>query len=147
MFDELLHAPADKGARYVVQSNEDQVFEVDVPEPSILARIDTPEDYLSHFGMAPQIIAIMIELKEALQIVRDSARLLGTERVELSDALGRILAEDVASDIDMPPFDKATVDGYACRRADLGNISLWSRRSRPVPCLSRRSGRISVPRS
>lgn len=63
----------------------------------------------------------MIELKEALQIVRDSARLLGTERVELTDALGRILAEDITSDIDMPPFDKATVDGYACRRADLGN--------------------------
>jgi len=64
---------------------------------------------------------MMIELKEALRIVRDSARLLGTERVELGDALGRILAEDVASDIDMPPFDKATMDGYACRRADLGN--------------------------
>jgi molybdopterin molybdotransferase len=63
----------------------------------------------------------MIELKEALQIVRDSAKLLGTERVELNGALGRILAEDVTSDIDMPPFDKATVDGYACRRADLGN--------------------------
>jgi molybdopterin molybdotransferase len=62
----------------------------------------------------------MIELKEALQILRDSARLLGTERVELSDALSRILAEDVASDIDMPPFDKAIMDGYACRRADLG---------------------------
>jgi molybdenum cofactor cytidylyltransferase len=57
MFDELLHAPADKGARYVVQSNEDQVFEVDIPEPSILARIDTPEDYVSHFRTAPQIIA------------------------------------------------------------------------------------------
>jgi molybdopterin molybdotransferase len=62
----------------------------------------------------------MIELKEALQIVLDSARLLGTERVELGDALGRILAQDVASDLDMPPFDKATMDGYACRRADLG---------------------------
>jgi len=65
---------------------------------------------------------MMIELKDALQIVLDSAKLLGTERVELSDALDRILAEDVASDIDMPPFDKATVDGYACRRADLGDM-------------------------
>jgi molybdopterin molybdotransferase len=63
----------------------------------------------------------MIDLKEALQIVLDSAQPLGTERVELSDALGRILAQDVATDMDMPPFDKATVDGYACRRADLDN--------------------------
>jgi molybdopterin molybdotransferase len=63
----------------------------------------------------------MIELKEALRIVLDAARPLGTERVGLSDALGRILAADVAADMDIPPFDKATVDGYACRRADLGN--------------------------
>ncbi|MCX5645159.1 MAG: molybdopterin molybdotransferase MoeA [Phycisphaerae bacterium] len=63
----------------------------------------------------------MIGLKEALQIVLDWAKPLGTERVELRDALGRILAQDVASDMDMPPFDKATMDGYACRRADLGN--------------------------
>ncbi len=63
----------------------------------------------------------MIDLKEALQIVLDSAQPLDSERVELNDALGRILAEDVAADMDIPPFDKATVDGYACRRADLGN--------------------------
>jgi len=56
MFDELRHAPADEGARYVVQAHEDQVCEVDIPDPAILARIDTPEDYLSHFGMAPRII-------------------------------------------------------------------------------------------
>ncbi len=54
MFEELLNAPAEEGARYVVQSRKDQVFEVDVPEPAVLARIDTPEDYLSHFGMAPR---------------------------------------------------------------------------------------------
>ncbi len=56
MFGELLNAPADEGARHVVQSHKDQVFEVDMPEPAILARIDTPEDYFSHFGMAPRII-------------------------------------------------------------------------------------------
>ncbi|MEN6335941.1 MAG: gephyrin-like molybdotransferase Glp [Phycisphaerales bacterium] len=62
----------------------------------------------------------MIELKEALTIVLDSARPLGSERVGLADALGRVLAENVAADRDMPPFDKATVDGFACRRVDLG---------------------------
>ena len=63
----------------------------------------------------------MIELKEALQIVLDAARLLGTERVDMDDALDRVLAEDVAADADMPPFDKAAMDGYACRREDLAN--------------------------
>ena len=56
MFDELLNAPADEGARHVVRSHKDQVFEVEIPDPAILARIDTPEDYLSHFGVAPRII-------------------------------------------------------------------------------------------
>jgi len=63
----------------------------------------------------------MIGLKEALRIVLDSARPLGTERVELADALGRVLTEDVAADMDLPPFDKATMDGYACRRVDLSH--------------------------
>jgi len=61
----------------------------------------------------------MIALEEALQIVLSSARPLDNERVDLRESLGRILAEDVASDMDMPPFDKSLVDGYACRRADL----------------------------
>jgi molybdenum cofactor cytidylyltransferase len=56
MFDQLLNAPADQGARHVVHANQDKVFEVQVAEPGILARIDTPQDYLSHFGTAPRII-------------------------------------------------------------------------------------------
>jgi molybdenum cofactor cytidylyltransferase len=56
MFDELLNAPVDKGARHVVHSHIDEVFDVGVTDSSVLARIDTPEDYLSHFGMAPRII-------------------------------------------------------------------------------------------
>ncbi len=61
----------------------------------------------------------MIELQQALKIVLDSARPLAGERVDLDRVRGRVLAEDVASDMDMPPFDRSTVDGYACRRADL----------------------------
>ncbi len=40
------------------------------------------------------------------------------EEVPLSAALNRILAEDVSSDIDIPGFDRATMDGYAVRGAD-----------------------------
>ncbi len=63
----------------------------------------------------------MLSFEQALRIVLNSARQLGTERIDIADALGRILAEDVKSDIDMPPFDKAAMDGFACRRADLPN--------------------------
>jgi len=63
----------------------------------------------------------MILLEEALQIVLNSARQVDSERVELTDAMGRVLAEDVKSDIDMPPFSRSSMDGYACRREDLAN--------------------------
>ncbi len=52
-------------------SNEDKILEVEVPDPAILMRIDTPQDYLSHFRIAPADNRAMIELKEALQIVLD----------------------------------------------------------------------------
>jgi putative molybdopterin biosynthesis protein len=43
---------------------------------------------------------------------------LSAERVGLADALGRVLAKDVAAPIDVPPFDRANVDGFALRAAD-----------------------------
>ncbi|MBN2428390.1 MAG: molybdopterin molybdotransferase MoeA [Deltaproteobacteria bacterium] len=63
----------------------------------------------------------MIQFEEALEIVLGSARFLGSEPVDLVDSLGRILAEDIVSDIDMPPFDKSSMDGYACKLADIRN--------------------------
>jgi len=63
----------------------------------------------------------MLPFEKAFEIVLNSARLLGTEHIGLADAANRILAEDVKSDIDMPPFNKSAMDGYACRRTDLAN--------------------------
>lgn len=40
---------------------------------------------------------------------------IGTERIELEDSLNRVLAEPVVSDIDLPGFSRATMDGYAVR--------------------------------
>jgi molybdopterin molybdotransferase len=61
----------------------------------------------------------MIPFEEALGIVMESALRLNREMVPLEDACGRILYEDIYSDIDMPPFDKSAMDGYACRSCDL----------------------------
>lgn len=49
------------------------------------------------------------------------ARRLGSEQVGLEQALNRILSEDVCADMDMPPFVKSAMDGYACRRQDLAS--------------------------
>ena len=43
---------------------------------------------------------------------------LPAERVSLAAALGRVLADDLAAPIDVPPFDRANVDGFALRAAD-----------------------------
>jgi putative molybdopterin biosynthesis protein len=43
---------------------------------------------------------------------------LSAEAVSLDDALGRVLAHDIAAPIDVPPFDRSNVDGFAVRAAD-----------------------------
>ncbi len=63
----------------------------------------------------------MLALEDATQAVLSSARQLDSEHVDINVAVNRILAEDVISDIDMPPFNRSAMDGYACRRADLAN--------------------------
>lgn len=62
----------------------------------------------------------MISFEEAYKIVMASAKTTGAERIPFTNASGRILAEDVFSDTDMPPFNRSAVDGYACKTADLG---------------------------
>lgn len=47
---------------------------------------------------------------------------LGIEEVYLDDALGRVLAEDVFSPIDHPPFDRSEMDGYAVGSTDLEGV-------------------------
>ena len=64
----------------------------------------------------------MISVDEALAIVRREAPVLPVEEVALEEALHRVLGEDVAADADMPPFDRAAMDGYALRAADVGAL-------------------------
>src|SRR3979409_2774930 len=44
-----------------------------------------------------------------------------SEQRRLSDALGCALAEDIVAPIDVPPFDRSNVDGFAVRAADLAS--------------------------
>ncbi len=62
----------------------------------------------------------MIPVDRALEIVLAHTRPLPAEDVLLEHAVGRVLAEDVASDVDLPPFDRAMMDGYAVRAEDTG---------------------------
>jgi len=64
----------------------------------------------------------MPSYQEARAIVIKKCRALGcapaTEIVALSDAFGRVLAQEIRADRDYPPFDRAARDGFAVRSAD-----------------------------
>jgi len=62
----------------------------------------------------------MISLEQAIEIAFSRVKLLDAENVNFLHSSGRILAEDVFADADVPPFNKSAMDGYACQRADLG---------------------------
>ena len=60
----------------------------------------------------------MIDYQEAVSLVLSATKTLPAEFVSLAEALGRTLARDIRAQEDIPPFDKATMDGYAVRAAD-----------------------------
>jgi len=61
----------------------------------------------------------MITVDQALNIVLANISPLGVEAVDLDHALGRVLAQEVRADLDLPPFDRARMDGFAVRSADV----------------------------
>ncbi|MHB1018308.1 MAG: molybdopterin molybdotransferase MoeA [Coriobacteriia bacterium] len=65
----------------------------------------------------------MISVEEAQEQVLSRIVVLDAERVTLLESLGRVLATDVISDIDVSPFDNSAMDGYAVRSADVRDAS------------------------
>jgi len=70
----------------------------------------------------------MISVEEAIATILDQIRPLGSERVSLLNARGRILAEKIIAGLSVPPCDNSGMDGYAVRFADIDGVSP----SRPV---------------
>ena len=60
----------------------------------------------------------MISVEEALEKVLSYVEVLEPEQKPILDCLGQVLAEDVYSDIDIPPLDNSAMDGYALRAGD-----------------------------
>ena len=61
----------------------------------------------------------MLSVNDAIAaLLREARPLVGHERIDLLDGLGRTLAEDVVAAIDVPPGDNSAMDGYALRHAD-----------------------------
>ncbi|NWF94469.1 MAG: molybdopterin molybdotransferase MoeA [Syntrophaceae bacterium] len=65
----------------------------------------------------------MIAVEEALERILSHIRPLGSEKVSILDALGRVISEDIYANRDIPPLDNSGMDGYAVRARDIQNAS------------------------
>jgi len=77
-----------------------------------------------------KIFKALVTIEEAIKKLYEhfEPKPLGFEEIPLFDAFGRVLAEDVYSEVDVPPFDRAAMDGYAVKAAD----TFGAREDKPV---------------
>ncbi|HEX2153110.1 MAG TPA: gephyrin-like molybdotransferase Glp [Acidimicrobiia bacterium] len=75
----------------------------------------------------------MRPLDEAQAEVLAAIEPLGTERIDLEEAVGRILGADVIAPHDVPPFPNSAMDGYAVRAVDLTGAPVMLRILEDVP--------------
>src|SRR3990172_6293584 len=77
--------------------------------------------------MAMKPMKAFLGLEEGMRIIMDAVHPIErTERVALLEAVGRVLAEEVTATMDVPPFPRAAMDGYAVKAQDTfeaGNFS------------------------
>ena len=82
----------------------------------------------------------MVSFEEARSIILDSVRPVGTERIHLLEATGRVLAEDVTAPWDLPLWDNSAMDGYAVRAGDCLTIPCRLRVTGFLPAGARADG-------
>ena len=70
---------------------------------------------------------------DAARAILAAVRPLPAEPLPLADALDLVLAADVVSSIDLPPWDNSAMDGYAVRSEDVGSQPLHRSTARPLP--------------
>lgn len=66
-----------------------------------------------------------IEIETGLDLIDSRIHsICDTEKIDIIDALGRVLAEDIYSPIDIPLFNRSPLDGYAIRAEDIGKSEI-----------------------
>jgi molybdopterin molybdotransferase len=64
----------------------------------------------------------MLSISAAIGIIKEQSHPIAAEWIALTEAHGRVLAEDVIADSDLPPFDRSQMDGYAVRAEDVQTV-------------------------
>ena len=72
---------------------------------------------------ADTAVRTSLNVREASAAILADVVALAPERLPLADALGRVLARDVVSPVSLPPWDNASMDGYAVKAADVAGAS------------------------
>ena len=67
---------------------------------------------------------IMILISDALEIIEKNVGKLSLEKVEIADSCGRVLAEEIRADMDLPPFNRSQMDGFAVKVKDTKNAPI-----------------------
>src|SRR5262249_10893379 len=95
----------------------------------------TPGSVSDYYGALPDIVRMltitdqfaysiaMISVHDALTMILDTISSLGGERIGLLQAVSRVLAEEIRSEREVPPFANSAMDGYAVRWDDVQNAS------------------------
>ena len=65
----------------------------------------------------------MISISEAFSIIESEIPILETEIVDLTNSIGRILAQTIEADMDLPPFNRSQMDGFALHWEDIAEAS------------------------
>ena len=87
----------------------------------------------------------MVSFEEARRIILENVQPVGTERIHLLEATGRILAEDATAPWDMPLWDNSAMDGYAVRHQDCVTIPCKLRVTGFLPAGAKADGVIVEP--
>lgn len=65
----------------------------------------------------------MISINEAARIIKNETFLLAAETINLDESINRVLAEEIRADMDLPPFNRSQMDGFAIRAKDVVEAS------------------------
>src|SRR5438270_13617207 len=86
----------------------------------------------------------MISVEEALSRLLELLTPLPPEQISIVDAIGRVLAEDLAARRTQPPFAVSAMDGYAVRAEDLAAVPVELRIVAEVPAGARFGGHVGA---
>lgn len=83
--------------------------------------LDTSQDMACEMNQGEIEVMENLHVSEALRVILESVSLLGVETVVLEKSLGRVLAESISANRDLPPYDVSMMDGFAVRSVDVAN--------------------------